>query len=88
LLVELSDVLAVTCECRQCKTRVSMSLDTVAVDKLRRCPSCGQLWIDDERANGTTFAHSTARLVVELRRSNAERDSLGFRLILEFAQPE
>ena len=82
----LADILAITCECKSCGLRVSMSPSKLAISSIRRCTSCGHEWLDEDRTNGAMYTHPMTWLLTAIPHALKNEESPGFRLILEFAE--
>lgn len=83
----LADILAITCECKQCGVRISTTPAKVSINGLRRCPVCAHEWMNDERTNDVVYIHAMARLLTALPSALKNEEGLGFRLSLEFSEP-
>lgn len=83
----LDDIKAVIFECRQCRTRVSMSPADVHIP--RQCPAelCGSAWIVGQPASVTSdFEASTSahlNFVASIGHIR-KRNGAAFRILLEF----
>lgn len=90
--IELSDILAVKCECRnpECKTTLILPIEsgTGQVYSLLNpnnevfdhCPNCGKAWAV---FGDSSFAREIQRALQQLNRLNELQDKLGCSLTLE-----
>jgi hypothetical protein len=91
-LVGLEDIAAVVFECNHCHARISLSPDNIGVLK-GNCPRCTYSWQFLEPASAplvpnlskSYFTNFTEALG-KIRRM--EPQTIGFKLLLEFKEPE
>ena len=88
LIAGLSDIRAMTLECKSCMTRLTMypenaqAFRAAALDR-----SCGYTWLPDEALRQPNSTLPQAALVAALKTIRTfpqEQERLGFKLLLEF----
>jgi predicted Zn finger-like uncharacterized protein len=85
-LVGLGDIRAVTLECKKCKARLSVSVDSVAGNGISQCPSCGHLWLSNTMVQKRYFMSPLSQLLASLAPSllTEQDDGVGVRVLFEF----
>lgn len=88
LLLELRDIRAITFECLSagCGARLSLSPDTVKLDKLIQCPSCLGIWLGNDPNAIDTRAGSAGPLIAALA-ALRRKPVPGVRILFEFDDP-
>ena len=87
--IGLADIVAVTCECKACGVRVSTAPAKLKVANVRRCPTCGAEWVNDETVRMQhAFESAGAQLLFALAATTADPDAFGCRLTFEVAAPK
>lgn len=83
IVVGLEDIKAISFECAQCRTRVTMSPDDPQVP--RRCQKCDAVWVVGSPSNmaGTSPHLNLAHAISEIRKQLKEKN-VPFRILLEF----
>ena len=89
LLLDLSDIVAVTFECVKCSARLSLKPEKVDVSQLRQCQWCGKPWLANDSEINIRGGPFTLLLVAlrAARQLPAEEPKVGFTLFFEFASP-
>jgi hypothetical protein len=86
-VVGLDDIVAISFECKQCRTRVTMSPDNLRIPP--RCQLCDCEWISGVPSNyaATTSAHANFVNAIKQIRKQLENGA-PFRILLEFNAQE
>lgn len=81
----LDDILAVTLECAQCHTRLTMSPDDIRIPKSCRHEGCEAQWISGEPAEvaSVTSPHFNLASAIRAIRKQLKKGA-AFRVLLEF----
>jgi hypothetical protein len=80
--IELSDVVALRCECRHCGAVLTLSLaKEISTRKLRRCPNCDEEWAESIEVTISNAITSLKKLQSEME-DRSSRDG-GFSLTIE-----
>jgi len=90
--VELTDIVAIRCECRRCGASVSLPvMENVRTEGLQCCPSCNEHWAQlnpvlphqSIEPAIRTFIGSLTTFKGVLERTSSNQSEGGFRLTLE-----
>jgi hypothetical protein len=87
IVVGLDDIKAVSFECKQCRTRVTMLPDDIRVPY--RCQKCDAVWIvgDPSSYQGVTSPHMNfVNAIGQIRKQLA--NGAPFKILLEFNEEE
>lgn len=89
LVVGIDDIKAVTCECRHCGVRLSMTPDKMHVDRLSQCPHCGHPWLSAQTRQAVNYESDALRMLYSLgaaikTQSTGGDTSVGVRILFEF----
>jgi hypothetical protein len=88
-VVGLNDIRAVTLECKNCHTRVTVKPAALENISPWACQYCKTSWLSGEKKQATWFESNLMVLLRTLPRSLAEQDDkdIGVRILLEFDEP-
>jgi hypothetical protein len=87
IVVGLDDIKAVSFECNQCHTRVTMSPDKIVVPHKCPNPQCDNVWIwgDPKNFQSVTSPHMNfVNAIGQIRKQLEENGGGGFKVLLEF----
>jgi hypothetical protein len=79
--IEIKDLLALRCDCRECGASLSLALNESAGRSLERCPSCNKGWAQGQNQKEIS---SFVRQVEALR---VLAPTMGFNFYLEVSAP-
>jgi len=84
IVVGLDDIKAVSIECNQCHTRLTMSPDSIRIPP--HCQQCDSVWIVGDPTNYTAVTMPQLNFVnaISQIRKQLEKNGGGFRILLEF----
>ncbi|MGD0158494.1 MAG: hypothetical protein ABSB50_20580 [Terracidiphilus sp.] len=80
--IELSDILSVRCDCKECGASLSLPLASNLADALFKCPKCGKSWV---RFQGGTYELTIATFMKSLEDLKGLLPNAGFNLHFEIA---
>jgi hypothetical protein len=90
IVVGLEDIQVITLECLACGSRLSLSPDITRTPP-EQCPSCFKDWMPLQPAPSSSLASPLVSFALSLQRIrnlHKEGVNLGFRILLEFREPE
>ncbi len=89
IVVGLEEIRAITFECHQCKSRLTVSPDDIR-DIPIACPHCNFSWrLPEDPSRGAEPAHRRKILRLEFKELKIRfgADVIGFKILLEFDEP-
>jgi len=87
MIIGLDDIKAVTFECNQCHTRVTMPPDDIRIP--HNCHRCDNAWIIGDPANYTSVTMPQLNFVNaigQIRKQLQKNGGVAFKILLEFDQ--
>jgi hypothetical protein len=79
--IEIKDLLALRCDCRECGASLSLALNDSAARSLERCPSCNKDWAQGQNQKEiSSFVRQVGALTVLAH-------TMGFNFYLEVSGP-
>jgi predicted RNA-binding Zn-ribbon protein involved in translation (DUF1610 family) len=82
--IELSDILSVRCDCKECGASLSLPLAANIAYSLFKCPKCGVGWV---RFDGGTHELTLTTFMSEMEKIKALLPKAGFNLHFEIVAP-
>jgi hypothetical protein len=86
-VVGLDDIKSIVFECYSCKARLAISPDDDRAIP-RGCPRCNEPWVDPTRPSISAESEFTNLAVAVKQIRSMRAEACGFRLLLEFNEPE
>ncbi len=82
--IEMSDILSVRCDCKECGASLSLPLASNLAYSLFKCPKCGKPWV---RFEGGTYELTITNFMKGMEELKGLLPNAGFNLQFEVSAP-